>query len=285
MNEEIESIIRDLNNQENQRIYCARVDFISEHIQEVSKCPLFYKLPLEIISTIIQKSYFNEEHQDSEVFKNIIAGIVSYHKQDSISLLNYFSNEQYPNFTEKQITSLISNFRDSEIIERLSFLSNEEMKQVECSENEINQLQSKLKTVQETNKVLKEKLNDFQPKDSFQKEFLPVRKEPFFFEPNIFKAIQTNKLRSLQYRVEAQGFDIRSNFQCYKAYNKGKCILSEERRNIPTGSYNIHPVSLSFLHISCYYGRLAISQYLIEIQHLDKDATDEDGKTAVHFAC
>ena len=127
------SIIKKLNNaiieQENQELINSFREELIKNITEVYKDPLFYSLPIDQITKIINQVDFSNEEEVKEPFlilRTVISKTCEYHEKESIQLLNDIKVDKLPPLRIDDIINLVSNFSKSELLRKLYELNVEE---------------------------------------------------------------------------------------------------------------------------------------------------------------
>ena len=103
----IPQLIETINKKENSEEINEYVKVLANKIYKVSKLPFFYSLPINVISSIVQKVAFYEEKDPITLTKDIADKTSKYHEKETVSL--NFSDENFPSFQIENIIDIISN--------------------------------------------------------------------------------------------------------------------------------------------------------------------------------
>ena len=249
----INRLITEINTKKREDVINAYIDVLADNIAEVAKQSLFYTLPINTISTVVQKVDFNEENDPLPLMRAITAGTNRSHKQESVLLLNAFSDDKLPPLTIEQIIGILSELKSSALLTKLGDLQEEENHLlVRDYEGEIAALRKEISQRDHEIASLKQKLAEILPK-------------PDDFEPDMFTALTNGKLTSVQYQMEQQGFDANSLIKCFYRFEKSEIKLSNTKVNNDWSEIELTP-----FHISCICNQVGIVQYLCEKQNTIK---------------
>ena len=273
----INKLIKAINDNKNEDVINTYIDVIADNIAEVAKQPLFYTLPFNTISAIVQKVDFNEENDPLPLMRAITAGTNKSHEKESVLLLNAFSDDKLPPLTIEQIIGILSELKSSALLTKLGDLQEEENQLlVPDYEGEITDLRKEISQRDHEIASLKQKLAEALPKD----KFLPAKSKPDDFEPVMFTALTKGKLTSVKYQMEQQSFDANSLIKCFYKYENDEMKLSKTKVDNAWREIGLNP-----FHISCICNQVEVVQYLCEKQNINKEATDKYGKTGFIYAC
>ena len=206
----------DLEHEEKEKLKKDEEEIVKK-IKTVSKFDEFYQLPLLNIINIIE-NIDNSTDEYFELIKNLFQKIFDNHKSDK-NILNLLKAIKCNSntFTFNEIMNLLSIFNNINIFQSLYQLYKEDLTspivdydyELEQKEKQIHLLQGNLF------KMINEKHVSYILPPSESKEEITKSKrrndnvkKPFFYEPDIFKAIEKGKETSVTYLIEHEGVDV-----------------------------------------------------------------------------
>ena len=292
---------------------------LSENIQNLVKFKNFFKFPLKFILPIISKTDFSILPNSYEVISDVVGKTIEAHKEEksTLLLLKYIKCSNC-SFSFSECVNILKLFTNSDICVSLGNLYNEQFAGVDVD------YEYELQQKEELIEKLKTKITKLEDENSAL-SFPPIYDCPADFESDIFVAVETGKLTSVQYLIEKYSIDpnIKNNYgdtplnvaaetgdlQIVRYLTEKHLCDKEVRGNLfytplhnacfggflPVVKYLIEKqkvdVSLrdrkgnSPIHTACEASHLYIVQYLIENVGVDKELTDNEGLTPLHVAC
>ena len=211
----MEKCIQDLkddlsNDQKDKENINALCESISSEIEEAVQMESFYQLPINAIVTIVDKVDFSMCSDQVKLLKSLVENVVKFHpnEPDVFHLFGAIKLDRFSGIQTNHLIDIIGSFTNSPLCCLLSSLHNEELQLPSIDTSY--ELQQEIKSLKTQIQELKsEKENKIQEvtKEEQPKVTNTLMKKPFFFEPNVFKAVEKNKLSSVQYHIEVLGVD------------------------------------------------------------------------------
>ena len=226
--EDLISLLKDCveKNGENDENTVKKLNQIASQIQAQEINEGFYQLPLTLIFKILEKVDFSQIIDASCVVQTIVSKAVQAHSQEKEVLMILQSINLSPEtpFSKDECISILSCFKNCPLCVILETLESRDKTYVDIDidfelskrDQEIAELRRQLAEKEKEIQELRSKLQSHnipydQPVSSVDSQPQipkPSIKKPFFYESDIFKAIQKGKLSSVQYNIEANGLDV-----------------------------------------------------------------------------
>ena len=197
---------------------------LANNISIVYQLDSFYDLPLKNIQSIISQTNADDITNYNQVFSTIIEKTAKNHSKEE-QFINLISSIP----CNKTVVSvgdcinIISKFPNIPLISVLNQLYQEEMTLAEVDysyelskkDEEIQKLKEQIKNLEHVKKPYTEKSYEYRAPPLVQRpQFTPPQpknpniKKPFFFEPDIFKAVAKDKLSSVKYHIEHDNVNV-----------------------------------------------------------------------------
>ena len=279
MNAIIKKIHEEINGQKREDVlqFCEQV--LNDNFEETATTLSFFKLPLEIIFSVISKQDFSDVENIDKLIQAFIKNTINAHEKEkeTIFLLHHLNTKDCY-FSLEQCVNILSSFKNVDLCTKLGRAFAEEYKDIDFDFEF--QLQQKDKEIEE----LKRKI-------LCELKFPPIKERPVDFQPDIFTAAKEGKLTSVQYIIEHEGIDknLKDKYgetplhiACRYGYIEIVEYLIEKAG---ANKEEVNGTGWTPLHYSASGGNLNIIQYLIEKAHVSNHPYDRDGKTPLHIAC
>ena len=185
---------------------------IANNISTASKFATFYELPINVLSSIVNKVDFNKEDNPASLLKTIITGSSKSHKEEAIILLNTFTNDKLPDLTSEEIIDIISQFKSSALLTKLGRQNRDRKDYI--WENQ--QLYEELQQYEQQIEELKNKFGQIQSEESNETESVS----------DLFGAIQNGNLDQVRALTEEPDFDVNAKITCYRYVKDGERFFS-----------------------------------------------------------
>ena len=249
------------------------IEQIKANIQEYSQNQNFYKLPFNLINSIIDQIDFSCMENSKDVIENIIKNTIKEKEENSFLL---FSSIHLKNCL----------FSLETCIELLKYFTNSDL--CMCIYNLFQEKQSKEKEINEKTFEKDKEIQEIQNKmKSEEKDDLP-----YIYQTDIWKAATDSDLISLRYLITEKNMNVDS-LDTFKMTPLHYATISG---NLSIVQYLIEEKSANKdakdkkgytpLLYASIYDRLSLVKYFLETQKVDKNAKDfKYSRNALHFAC
>ena len=258
------------------------IDEIIQDFTGFSKCDSLYKIPLNLLTCIVQKIDFNSYSNNIQTLLNFISQVVKYYGKESIFLLTSINMSNPMAFTFDFYYQILSLFSYSQFCVNFSKIFNQLCNEKSKVEQELQKFISSKNYPQESSKEANSNSNYYEDEDESKSQ----NKDNY----SLFDACQYGKLYIVKQYIE-HNHDHLSE----KDYEDNTLLhLSCSSSSLDTVKYlctqNINKESINNkgrtpFHISCLTGQLNIVKYLVDEEHVDTQIKDYDGYTGFHLAC
>ena len=248
------------NSEENEKLKLFRK--LSENAEDLIKIDSFFELPLDIIFSVVSLINFSLFETDIlELIEQIIKKTIKFHKKEKETLLLIENMQiQYITFSLEDYFNILGCFSNCSFLVNFCKLNKEENflpnpdyeYDLMQKDKEIEDLKSKI----ETNSSLSNEFDEKMLMKGEKRDVQFIVPKPWFYEPNIFKAVAKGKVSSVEYSIQNGLID--------------KNIRNKEGE--------------ALIHIATKYGQLNIIQYLIEKQNVNSSLSEKYGWTPLHIA-
>ena len=293
-------------------------NLLCKSIVSAVDAPIFYSLPFEEISRVVQKiDFFNDDEikEPTLTLQTLFENASKFYGRDAVLLLNDIKSDDPPQLTHDDIINIVCKFSNCYLLTKLSELytydksllhlvDTEALEKYEKSNRELQEenthLKKRIKELEEINKTYEEKLPKSssakttasnEPKESkAAKPSEPkVIKQPKETKENkpkpkseLIKAFEYKRIEFQPVKKKPKYYEKDIFYACEKGYLESVQYLCEKLFSQKNATDFLKRTPL---HHACEYGQLRIVQYLCEIQKVNKEATDENGYTPLHCAC
>ena len=246
VNHILSNFVRELNNKKRDEKIEAYETTLSIHIEELVENNNFYKLPVDRIIKIINKSDFSdiEDEELKTLLENIIKNSIEAHHNESETLLFLqIISQKTQSLSHEEILSFLSLFTDCPLLVQLCEYCNEQEKEVEVDNSyELGILQKEISRMK---------------KELYSIKYPELKEKPTNYISDIAGACISGNLESVRWLLE------KVNIDKYQRDRYGNTLI----------------------HIAIRYGHLHIVEYLIERQGIDKEIKGFNNQTPLHSAC
>ena len=242
----LSNYVRELSNKKRAEKIEAYETTLSIHIEELVENNNFYKLPVNSIISIINKSDLSD--MDDEDLKTLLQKIIKksieahHNEAETLLFIQIISQKTY-SLSHEEILSYLGLFTDCPLLVQLCENCNEQEKEVEVDDS------YELGILRKQHSRIKKEL--------YSLKYPELKEKPANYIPDIIDACKAGNLASLRWLIE------KVNVNKYQRDRYGNTLI----------------------HIAIQYGHLHIVQYLIERQEMDKEIKGFNNQTPLHSAC
>jgi hypothetical protein len=267
MKTQITKLLKYLNKGNRDKVNAAEEN-IAESIEEAIEEKLFFKIPMNEIVKIIEKSNIS----NAKLYSSIISRMCCVKGKEAALFLNVV---EASGATLKECVQIVSSLTCSQVCVTLGKLykDNESMVERDYS-SEVLELRKEIEELKSQKRTI----------------FEPVTEQPSDFEANIYKAAEEGKLSSIQYLFEQCSTDVKvqnkeewTPLHFASAYGKTdvvKYLFEQCQVNVEVQNKD----GCTPLHLASRYGYIEVVKYLCEHCNANARARTFNEWTPLHFA-